>query len=718
MASKPIAARSRTSARSHKEKLLEVIGPGFEVSRGRALPLGATVERGGVNFAVFSEHATHVTLVLFRPGEMGPIAEFPFDPRVNRTGNIWHAFVGAIDPGLEYGYRVDRRGLPANPIHRFDPAVVLLDPYAHGCSRTMIAANNGNFAGEVRRSVIVEHDFDWEHDQPLDLPLADSVIYELHVRAFTRDDTSLCANPGTFSALAEKIPYLHELGITAVELMPVVEFDEADNPRTNPVTGRKLANFWGYHPLSFFAPHLPYGSTPSASATARELKQMVKKFHAAGIEVILDVVFNHSGEGERSHPSSSFRGLDNSVYYLLDPATGDDRNYSGCGNTLNCNHPVFRDLVLDCLRYWVTEFHVDGFRFDLASILGRGRDGAVLSNPPLVERIASDPVLARTKLIAEAWDASGLYQVGTFPAQQRWAEWNGRYRDDIRRFVRGDHGMASAMATRLAGSSDLYQADGRAPSHSINFVTCHDGFTLADLVSYEQKHNEANGEENRDGCSHNVSWNCGTEGPTHDSQIVNLRRRQIRNFAALLLLSHGVPLLLFGDEFGRTQQGNNNLYCHDNELSWVDWTLVSRHRAQIQFFRKLIAFRRAHRVLRRSTFLPAAGGPLVHMEWHGKQLHHPDWSHDSTSLAVHIFESAPQPDHIYLIANTHHEAARFELPSLAGWRWTRFADTADDTQAGIAEPEHEIPLAEQTHYVAQARSVVVLVGKPEARSRA
>ena len=712
MASDPVIQTSGRSAASFKEKILEAIGPDFEIARGKALPLGATIERGGVNFSVFSEHATQVSLVLYRPGDAEPLAEFPLDPRVNRTGNVWHAFVGGIDPGLEYGYRADRCGQPPSRFHRFNWNAVLLDPYARGCSRLAVESPDAGALTCLRRSVLVENEFDWEHDQPLDLPLADSMIYEVHVRAFTKNNNSLAANPGTFSALAAKIPYLRKLGITAVELMPVAEFDETDNPRINPATGQRLSNFWGYHPLSFFAPHNSYGTDGSAGETVREFKQMVKAFHSAGIEVILDVVFNHLGEGAGGQSLSMLRGLDNAVYFMLDPITGEDRNYSGCGNTLNCNHPVFRELVLNCLRYWVTEFHIDGFRFDLASILGRGKDGSVLSNPPLIERIAGDAILARTKLIAEAWDASGLYQVGSFPAQQRWAEWNGKFRDDVRRFVKGEPGMAGRLATRLAGSSDLYQDSGRAPCHSINFVTCHDGFTLADLVSYNQKHNEGNGEDNHDGCSDNHSWNCGVEGPTDRPEILQLRKQQIRNFATLLLLSHGVPMLLYGDEFGRTQQGNNNLYCHDSELSWVDWGLAQVHEDQLNFYRNLLAFRRAHRILRRDSFVATPGTAPIRLEWHGARLNGPDWGQNSHAIALHLYEDFPQRDHIYLIANAHWESGRFELPQLNGWRWTRFLDTAVSGPAGIREPGKETALDEQHSYPVQARSTVVLVGKP------
>jgi isoamylase len=703
-------ANGRLSGQSSPtENFLEIIDESFEFARGRALPLGAVLERGGINFSVFSEHATQVILVLYRAGAAEPVAEFPLDPRVNRTGNLWHAFVGGIHPGIQYGYRMRRKDDPVGLPHSFDPAVVLLDPYARGCVRV----RQPNTEQPIRRSVIVDTRFDWQHDQPLDCPLADSIIYELHVRAFTKDLSSGARSRGTFAGLAEKIPYLQELGITAVELMPVVEFNEQDNARSDPATHRKLVNFWGYHPLSFFAPHLPYGSELSPDVALRELKEMVAAFHTAGIEVLLDVVFNHTGEGNAGQRASSLRGIDNCVYYLVDSATGEYRDYSGCGNTLNCNHPVVREFILDCLRYWVMEAHIDGFRFDLASILGRGQDGAVLANPPLIERIASDPVLARTKLIAEAWDASGLYQVGSFPHGMRWAEWNGRFRDDIRKYLRGDPGMVPALATRLAGSADLYQSTGRAPYHSINFVTCHDGFTLADLVSYNQKHNQANGEQNRDGASDNMSWNCGHEGSSADRQIVALRYRQIKNFATLLLLSHGVPMLLYGDEMGRTQGGNNNLYCHDDESSWVDWRLVGENESLVTFFRRLIAFRRAHRVLRRGSFASAHEATSIRMDWHGTKLFQPDWSSESRSLALHLSESEAgiTLDNIYLMTNAYWEPLSFALPQVARWQWSRVLDTWADPPRDIAEQGSEETLAAQDFYRLQPRSTAVLLAK-------
>jgi len=699
---------------AHQEaqrKLLAVVQPGFAIRRGTPLPLGATLHRDGINFAIFSKHATAVTLVLFYPGDEEPLIEFPLDPQSNRTGQIWHALVAGLDPGIQYGYRMDCQPNPNPRLHRFDPSVILLDPHA----RAITGGRGWAFHSgpERRRSVIVDDEFDWGHDQPLNIPLADSIIYELHVRGFTRHPSSGVQNPGKFAGLVEQIPYLKDLGVTAVELLPVHEFEEMDSDRVNPFTGERLLNFWGYQPINFFAPNSSYGSSALPGAVVKEFKQMVKSFHEAGIEVILDVVFNHTSEGDERGPTHSFRGIDNSIYYLLDRETGRYLNYSGCGNTLNCNHPLVRDLITNCLRYWVMEMHVDGFRFDLASILGRGQDGSVLANPPLLERLAHDPVLANTKLIAEAWDAAGLYQVGTFPAWGRWAEWNGIFRDDVRRFVRGEPGMTAALANRLLGSPDIYLQSAREPYHSINFVTCHDGFTLNDLVSYNVKHNEMNGDNNTDGASENFSWNCGVEGPTEDPQIEALRLRQIKNFAAILLLSHGVPMILGGDEIRRTQLGNNNAYCQDNEVSWVDWTKLDRHADLHRFFRLLIHFRRGCPLLRRTTFASQGRGDGLRVTWHGVRRGHPDFSAYSRTLAMQWSESQPggREEHLHFIANAHWEPHTFELPILRQHRWRRLLDTSLPAPEDIAEPGREFAVASQDRYEVGPRSVVVFVAR-------
>jgi glycogen operon protein len=675
-----------------QERLRRTVRENFAFRRGHPLPLGATLWRGGVNFSVFSSRATSVILAIFLPGESESFLEFPLDPRFNRTGDVWHCFLEGLDPGVLYGYRMDREPNPRPWLDRFDSARVLLDPYAKSVVR----------AGGQWLAEIVDDFFDWEFDQPLNIPLHESLIYELHVRGYTRHPSSGVAAPGTFLALTEKIPHLQRLGVTAVELMPVHEFDETYNRYRNPVTGERLKNFWGYDPLAFLAPKRSYASGNPVT----EFKQMVKAFHAAGIEVILDVVFNHTGELDAEGPTVSFRGIDNQTYYIVDPVTGEYANYSGCGNTVNCNLPVVRSLILDCLRYFVTELHVDGFRFDLASILGRGRSGQVLADPPLLERIAGDPVLANTKIIAEAWDAAGLYQVGSFPAWGRWAEWNGRFRDDVRRFLRGDPGAAAPLAMRLSGSPDLYQASGRQPYHSINFVTCHDGFTLHDLVRYAVKHNLENGQNNQDGSNENYSWNHGVEGPSADPDIERVRLRQVKNFLTLLLVADGTPMLLGGDELGRTQRGNNNAYCQDNEVSWVDWTATPLAGELTRFTALLARFRHASRLIGRASF------DQVRFDWHGVRLGEPDWGWDSHSLAMHLHDEVSE--HVYLIANAWRESLAFELPRIENARWARFVDTSQPAPGDIAEAP--LPLADQGAYLAGPRSVVLLVAAPDGAS--
>ena len=693
-----------------RDRLLRIVKGKFRVRRGHPLPYGASARREGVNFSVFSRHATAVTLVLFVPGDEEPVLELPLDPRYNKTGEAWHVLVEGLDPGIEYGFRADREDNDAPQVLRFDRGKILIDPYSKAVAGLErwgeVAAAKGRL--ERLRSRVVDEEFDWGHEHPLAVPLADSVIYELHVRGFTRHPSSGVRHPGTFRGLVEKIPYLRDLGVTAVELMPVTEFEEGDNPRTNLLTGEPLRNFWGYQPVSFFAPKASYAANGAPGEAVREFKAMVKAFHEAEIEVILDIVFNHTGEGDERGATFCWRGLDNPTYYILEPGSGKYLNYSGCGNTLNCNHPVVRFQILSALRYWVTEMHVDGFRFDLASILGRGRDGEVLPNPPLLEAIAADPVMADVKLIAEAWDAAGLYQVGSFPSWGRWAEWNARFRDEVRRFVKSDPGLTKLLATRLAGSPDLYRGSERAPWHSINFLTSHDGFTLADLVSYNDKHNWANGEGNTDGHPENLSWNCGEEGPSSNGEVLTLRARQQRNFLTLLFLSQGVPMLQAGDELGRTQGGNNNAYCQDNEVSWVDWSLLERNAPLLRFTQRLVRFRKAHPSLRRRTFLDDEPTPAV--AWHGVKLGKPDWTSESRTLGMHLLAGADEA--IYLVANAHWEPRAFELPKLsAGKSWRRFVDTSLPPGKDALEPGAEVPVAAGRTYPAGPRSVVVLVGR-------
>lgn len=648
------------------------------LTAGSPHPLGASRTESGLNFAIFSSRATSAELVLFRPREQKPLHEIPLDPTLNRTGHVWHVGIDGADLPIEYGWRMDRSGGERSPLDRFDPSLLLLDPYAKAISATW---ERGRATG--RRSLAFSRPFDWEGISFPRVPAAQRVIYEVHVRGFTRDSSS--PHAGTYLGLIEKIPYLKQLGITTVELLPVFEFDETSiNQGIDPAMAPDLSNFWGYNPINFFSPHAGFASG-SDGQQIDEFKTMVRELHRAGIEVFLDVVFNHTAEGgaRAGEPTWSFRGIDNAAYYLLDPVTGAYLDFSGCRNTLNCNHPAVRHLIREALVHWVAEMHVDGFRFDLASVLSRGLDGEEMASAPLIDEISRDPVLVGTALIAEAWDAVGLYQVGRFQGGTRWAEWNGAYRDDVRHYVRGDAGMTGRLATRLAGSSDLYSPSGRVPFHSINFVTCHDGFTLHDLVSYDWKHNEANGEDSRDGSGDNVSWNCGAEGLTSDAAVLELRRRQTLNCLAILFVSQGMPMLLGGDEAGRTQQGNNNAYCQDNEISWFDWTLVERNADLVRFTSKLIAFRRGHPTLRRDRFFTGKSddGKPPDVSWHGVRLGEPDFGPGSRALAMHLAggKDSSEGGDLYFAVNAWVEPLTFQLPTSEG-RWRRVIDTARPTR--------------------------------------
>jgi isoamylase len=689
----------------------------LRTARGRSLPLGATAVAEGVNFAVLCRHGTAVSLVVYPLQDELPLAELVLDPSKNRTGNHWHVLVSGLPPAFRYGWRVAG---PETDGHRFDPAAILLDPAATalwgsdgwGESREVDARRS------IRRSLFLRRTFNWQEDVPPRTPLEDSIIYELHVRGFTCHASSAAARPGTFAGLTEKIPYLKQLGVTAVELLPIHEFDENDCPFSNPSTGTRLRNFWGYNSIAFAAPKASYASTGRDHGQVIEFREMVRAFHEAGIEVILDVVFNHTGEGNEHGRTYSFRGLDNELYYLLAP-DGTYLNFSGCGNTVNCNHPIVRQLIMDCLRYWVADMHVDGLRFDLASVLGRDYLGNVLVEPPVVEAIAEDGVLADTKLIAEPWDAAGLYQVGNFPFGRRWSEWNGQYRDEVRRFWRGEPGLAGNLATRLSGSADLYEHTGRNPYHSINFITSHDGFTLWDLVSYNHKHNEGNGEENRDGLDENFSWNCGWEGPSRDPKILAVRRRQVRNLVATLFLSQGVPMLLAGDEFLRTQGGNNNAWCQDNETSWVNWTLAEENKDFLRFVREMIALRKRHPALRRRRFLQGAG-PAGMLEpdvtWHGLEPDEPDFSAESQWLAYALDGSRTgrEPDQdFYVACNGSPQPLAFRIPaSPSGRPWRRVIDTALSAPLDIIETEDGPRVPFLAPYAIEAHSLVVLVTRP------
>jgi glycogen operon protein len=690
---------------------------GLDVRAGRLYPFGATLTPGGVNFAVFSRHATACTLVLYRRGEDDPFAELPF-PAEFRIGDVYAMTVFGLDhEEIEYGYRMEGPCDFAAGQH-FDPSVVLLDPYAKVIGGRDVWGEEPKWNRKPQhRARILQEDFDWQDDQPLEIPAEDLVVYEAHVRSFTRHSSSGVKHPGTYAGLREKIPYLKALGVNCLELMPIFEFDEFENSSTNPATGETRYNYWGYSTVGFFAPKAGYAATGPLGMQADEFKTLVKELHKNDIEVMLDVVFNHTAEGDHRGPTISFRGLDNRIYYMLTPE-GWYFNFSGCGNTLNCNNPVVRQMVLDCLRYWVSEYHIDGFRFDLAAILGRDPMGVPLSNPPLVESLAGDPILGRCKLVAEAWDAGGLYQVGSFPAYGRWAEWNGKYRDTVRKFLKGDLGQVPDLSLRLQGSPDLYY--GRGTAASVNFLTCHDGFTLCDMVSYNDKHNEANGEHNNDGANDNNSWNCGAEGDTDDPAIVALRKRQIKNAAALLAVSQGIPMILMGDEVGRTQRGNNNTYCHDNDLNWFDWRLVEENADLLRFFRTAIALRHAHPVLRSRDHLRFAdylGAGLPDISWHGTRAWQPDWSAGSRVLAMmlsgrHAKGGLTPDDDIYVAINSHWDALEFELPRpSAGRSWHVAVNTSMPEPEDCFATGQEPRLDNQDSIWVGGRSVMILVGK-------
>lgn len=673
---------------------------------GRADPIGATVDAAGVNFCLHSKHATGVTLLFFEQSQDGaPSRTFTLDPIVNRTYDYWHIYVAGVRAGQLYGYRVDGPFDPSQGL-RFDATKLLVDPYArevanlHGYQRTKAIGPGDNAAFALKGVVVDPTAYDWEGDAPLQRPYVDSVIYEMHVAGFTKNPNSGVAVPrrGTYAGLIEKIPYLQQLGVKTIELMPVQQFDPQDAPSG--------VNYWGYQPVAWFAPHAAYSSERSPLGVVNEFRDLVKALHRADIEVILDVVFNHTAEGDETGPTLSLRGLDNEASYILDPH--DESRYvddTGCGNTVNANNPVARRMILDCLRYWVTEMHVDGFRFDLAASLSRRWDGQPLERAPILYDIESDPVLAGTKIIAEAWDAGGLYAVSHF-AGDRWGVWNGRFRDNVRRFVKGDASMVAGLADCLVGSRNLFHESGRNPDRSINFITAHDGFTLNDLVSYDEKHNQANGENNRDGSNDNFSWNCGAEGPTDDAAVESLRQRQAKNLLTILFLSEGRPMLLMGDEVRRTQQGNNNAYCQDNELSRFDWDNVTRHVGLLRFTRELIAFHQRSSLFRSWTFWGELGAPQI--IWHGVELNQPDWGEGSHALAYELI-SPDGVEHLYVALNAYWEPLEFALPSLPqSEAWRRVIDTALESPNDISSSPTSLA-AGQSSYRCEARSSIVLM---------
>jgi isoamylase len=679
------------------------------ISPGKSFPLGATVYSSGVNFSVFAKGSTAAQLLLFNQADDAyPSRTITLDPVTNRSRHYWHIFVPGLGVGQIYGYQVDGSFAPEQGL-RFDPRKVLLDPYGRAVARpanyTRVAAcRPGDNCAAAMKSVVTDVSrYDWEGDEPLRRPFSQTVIYEMHVAGFTKHPSSGVdpAKRGTYAGLIHKIPYLQDLGVTAVELQPVFQFDEQDAPGG-------LTNYWGYSPVSFFTPHFGYSSRRDPLAVLDEFRDMVKALHRAGMEVILDVVYNHTAEGDETGPTLCFKGLANESYYILDRGTGRYANYTGTGNTLNANEPFVRRLIRDSLHYWVDVMHVDGFRFDLASILSRDESGRPLENPPILWDIDSDPGLADTKLIAEAWDAAGLYQVGSFIGDS-WKEWNGRFRDDVRSFMKADNDTVNRIPYRLFGSPDIYGHAQREPEQSINFVTCHDGFTLNDLVSYNGKHNEANGENNCDGVGANLSWNCGVEGPSDDPAIERLRNRMVKNLFTATLFSVGTPMLLMGDEIRRTQHGNNNGYCQDNEISWFDWSLLEKHRDIHRFVKMLIEIRhrRTEKIVPNLTLNQLLARARI--ECHGVRLHQPDWSNQSHSLAITLSAVAAGLD-VYLMLNAYWEPLRFELPPVPedeSRPWRRSLDTFLEPPDDICAFSNAPPVGSSC-YLVNPRSIVAL----------
>lgn len=699
----------------------------FDFLSGQPLPLGATVMEQGVNFALFSRNADAVTLVIYETDiqEM-PLFRYELHPEINKTGDVWHCFVKGLKEGFWYGYLVDGPYEPKAG-HRFNQNKLLLDPYARAVSiirplnlKEMFSYEQGSEIADLSfstlhsdrvapRACIVKTHSNWsvKHNRR---KLKDQIIYELHVKGFTNHSNSNVEEPGTFKGIIAKIPYLKELGVTALELLPIHAFDDNSTLRHSPKQ-KPLTNYWGYDPVSYSSLHLPYASTQNVTESIKEFKNMVTELHKAEIDVILDVVFNHSGEGSELGPTFSFRGIDNSIYYMLDNGRG-YKNYTGCGNTMNCNHPVVRDMIMDSLLYWVVEMGVDGFRFDLASVFSRDGEGNVINYSPLIEKIAEHPVLRDIIIIAESWDAGGAYQVGKFGGI-RWAEWNGAFRDGVRSFLKADYGSLADIAERLTGSPRMFMSSSKFPSNSINFITCHDGFTLNDLVSYNQKHNEDNGENNRDGYDDNRSWNCGVEGPTDDPKILKLRQKQMKNAVALMMLSLGVPMITAGDEFCRTQKGNNNAYCQDNEISWIDWSLLDKNADFFNFVKKMISFRKHNPALRRRHFYDVLNGEgmdkFCDITWYGEKGGEPDWSDRNYNVGLFIKGWIPVDGHsdknfndIFVILNSHWESHNYILPKIKDKKWYLVCDTDKETS-------NETVVIND--YVVQPRSVVILVAK-------
>jgi glycogen operon protein len=691
---------------------------GYRTIAGRSHPLGAIPDESGVNFSLYSKSATGVELLLFENhDDPEPVQTIKLDSAINKTFHFWHVYVQDLNPGTFYAYRIDGPFETKESGNRHNKNKIITDPYARGVSdklwdRVAACTDEDNISSSLRTAIVDISDYDWEGDKPINRPMCESVIYEMHVSGFTNHASSKTNSTGTFSAVIEKIPYLQDLGVTSIELLPIFQFDGNEVIRKSPMDGSDLKNYWGYSTLAFFSPHNKYCVSPEADSYIREFRDMVKALHKAGIEVILDVVFNHTDEGNHMGPTISFKGIDNATYYYLE--SNDKQYYSdftGCGNTFNCNHPVSEKFIVDCLEFWVKDMHVDGFRFDEASILSRGENGAPLTYPPVLWEIELNESLADTKIIAEAWDAAGLYQVGYFPGQ-RWAEWNGKYRDDVRAFVRGNPGIIGSVAARITGSADLYDKSGKLPANSVNFINAHDGFTLNDLVTYNWKHNEANGEDNRDGQDENLSWNCGVEGPTDDPAIESLRKKQIKNFFAILMLSQGTPMFVAGDEFRKTQNGNNNAYCQDNEISWLDWEFLENNKDMYRFVKKMIAFRQRYVELHRKRFFTGEinerGVPDI--SWHGTTLNSPGW--DDPFARVLSFTLAGLWDEydFHIILNMYWEPLDFELPVIEGRRWHMVINTDADAPNDIVD-EKDAMMVETNAVNVMGRSCMVLISK-------
>ncbi len=685
----------------------------YKIKDGKPYPSGSKYSAKGVNFSIFSRYAEQVELLLFERSDSDePFQIISLKKEINRTFFSWHVFVSKLPAGTWYVWRMDGPGHARDSGFRFEKNKHLLDPWARAVSQKRWSRKAACLPGDngctAMRCVVTDDKYDWDGDTSLAVRSETAIIYELHVGGFTRHPSSKVANPGTFSGLIEKIPYLQQLGITHVELLPVMAFDEQDVPGHTADLG--LKNYWGYSTHSFFSPHPGYCVTPEQGTHAQEFRDLVKALHKAGIGIIMDVVFNHTSEAGANGPVINFRGIGGKSFYHVDKFDKSMmRDYTGCGNTVNANHPLVARFIISCLEYWVREMHVDGFRFDLASAMARGENGEVLQDPPVLWGIELSEQLIKTKLIAEAWDAAGLYQVGSFPGY-RWAEWNGRYRDIVRQFVRGDKGLIAELATRISGSSDLYQYQGRLPINSINFVTCHDGFTLNDLFSYNEKHNGANGEDNRDGCNNNISYNCGVEGDTENSSILELRRKKAKNVFSILLLSQGVPMLLSGDEILHTQRGNNNCYCQDNELSWIDWNITAKNADMLRFVQQMIALRKRHPSIMRRRFLNGGaieGKNMPDISWHGTELGKPLWSDPGARILAFTLAGIEDKEaDLHIIMNMSDDIVNMELPDVKGKKWCLALDTSLQSPHDIIPPQDQKPLGEK-FYSVKSKAVVV-----------